>query len=99
MKNRLKHNVKFCEKDEMFDFSNVDFIRNFNGTLIGKCIKIYKSYTTQYRFRITEYDSNYNVVKSKSRNFERPKLNSSYQSGELKEVEASLLAKIKLMER
>jgi len=99
MKNRLKHNQKFCKKGEMLDFSNVDFIHSFNGTLIGKCIKIYKSYTTQYRFRITEYDSNYNVVKSKSKNFERPKLNSSYVSGGLKEIETSLLAKIKLMER
>lgn len=101
MKNRLKHNVKFCEKGDMLDFTDMQLLREVGGILIGKCVKVYKSYTTQYKFKIYQYDKKTFLTSTfvYTNKYIRPTLNKHYKDGNIKEVDPSLLAKIKLMER
>jgi hypothetical protein len=85
----------------MLDFTDMDIIQEFESIIIGRCIKVYKSYTTQYKFRIYQYNekdlSTSQIVCSNK--YIRPTLNKHYKNGRIKEIDPSLLAKIKLMER
>ncbi|MFW6047571.1 MAG: hypothetical protein ACOCP4_07305 [Candidatus Woesearchaeota archaeon] len=99
MKNRLKHNQKFCKVGETFEFVKINLAKNTGNIFVGRCVKIYKSYTTQYRFNIKEYTPSYEIVSSRNKNIKRPTLNNFYKDGNVVEASNSLLAKIKLMER
>lgn len=99
MRNRLRHNVKFCKKGEMFEFVKLNISEDKENIFIGECVSIYKSYTTQYRFKIVGYNSKtYKAETQRYKNMTRPKLNNFYSEDSIVEVDQTLLAKIKLIE-
>lgn len=99
--NRLSGKEKFCKIDDWFvvDPSSFNIEYDENKISLFQCHRVYKSYTTRYRFNFYTWD----IVDSRlSRyggiTFIRPHLNKFYKENKIQEISPMLLAKIKLME-